>query len=256
MEFEENITALYTLISKVNTKTSKTPPAAYLELNEIDAVLVVDELDGLELDALLDVQLLLVLEGALVEELLELLVTVVNAELFEAVDLEVLETGNIEHTNEGVGGLEREAQVDTTDDPVEQLRVEGLGKGVTTELSILDELTLLALLTTDGDEGVAKGFAYTITIKTEHGRQTSQSLGAVTRNAAVARSILNKAKLTNVEHSGGDTEDVGLLAAIEAAVVHRLLHDSEILHVIQALDVGGKTGLEVLLAAGRRKIGV
>ncbi len=72
----------------------------YLELDEIDAVLVVNEFDLLELDALLDVQLLFILKGALVEELLQLLVTIVDGELLEAVDLEVLETGNVEHTDE------------------------------------------------------------------------------------------------------------------------------------------------------------
>ena len=78
-----------------------------------------------------------VLENTLVEELLELLVTVVDAELLEAVDLEVLEAGNIKHPDEGVRVVEREALVDALDDPVEEFGVDGLGKGVATELGLL-----------------------------------------------------------------------------------------------------------------------
>ena len=48
-----------------------------------------------------DVLLLLQGEHVLVEELLELLVDVVNANLLEAVVVEDLEAGNVEHTNVG-----------------------------------------------------------------------------------------------------------------------------------------------------------
>ena len=55
-----------------------------------DAVLVVDVVDLLDVEPLLLVQRLLLLEDALVEELLQLLVAVVDAELLEAIHLEVL----------------------------------------------------------------------------------------------------------------------------------------------------------------------
>jgi len=109
-----------------------------LGLNQIDAILVVDILDLLELDALLDVELLLVLKDANVEELLQLFVAVVDAKLLKTVHLEVLETSDIEHTNEVLRAVERKALVDATHDPVEKLAVEGFRKGITTKVSILD----------------------------------------------------------------------------------------------------------------------
>lgn len=54
-----------------------------------NAVLVVDELDFLDVESLLLVQTLLLLENALVEELLQLLVAVVDAELLKTVHGEV-----------------------------------------------------------------------------------------------------------------------------------------------------------------------
>ena len=78
------------------------------------------ELDGL----------LLVLERALVEERPQLLVAVVDGELLKAVDLEVLEAGNVQHTNEGLGAVKGEAEVDTSDDPVEQLEYRALANAL------------------------------------------------------------------------------------------------------------------------------
>ena len=53
--------------------------------NEINAILVVHIFDFFELDALLDVELLLILQHAQVEKLLQLLVAVVDAKLLKAV---------------------------------------------------------------------------------------------------------------------------------------------------------------------------
>ncbi len=69
--------------------------------------MVVDELHLLELDGLLDVQLLLVLEDAFVEELPQLLVAVVDGELLKAVDLEVLEAGTPMKASERSKGKHR-----------------------------------------------------------------------------------------------------------------------------------------------------
>lgn len=57
---------------------------------EVDAVLVVRVLYALHVQSLLLVELLLLLQDAVVEELLELLVAVVDAELLEGVDREEL----------------------------------------------------------------------------------------------------------------------------------------------------------------------
>ena len=59
--------------------------------DEVDGGLVVLEVDVVPGDALLAVFLLLQLEDVLVEEVLQRLVGVVDAQLLEAVDLEVLQ---------------------------------------------------------------------------------------------------------------------------------------------------------------------
>lgn len=57
--------------------------------------MVVDELDMLPIDALVIIFLLLQLEYMLHEELLEILVGVVDAELLEAIVIEVLEAEDV-----------------------------------------------------------------------------------------------------------------------------------------------------------------
>lgn len=59
--------------------------------------MIVDELDVLPINALVIVLLLLQLEYMLNEELLEVLVGVIDAELLEAVVIEVLEAEDVQH---------------------------------------------------------------------------------------------------------------------------------------------------------------
>ena len=63
--------------------------ANLLRLDQIAANLVVEELDGLPLDTLSGVLVLLGLERELDEDLLQLLVDVVDAQLLEAVFLHI-----------------------------------------------------------------------------------------------------------------------------------------------------------------------
>ena len=73
-----------------------------------------------------------------VEELLELLVGVVDAQLLEAVELEDFESGNVEDSDEGgslaLGPVQR--PVDPGHDPLEQPLVHGLGDGLDGELDL------------------------------------------------------------------------------------------------------------------------
>ena len=71
-----------------------------LGLDQVDAGLVVVEVDHLPLDPLLDVLLLLQLEHVHVELLLQLLVGVVNAELLKGVHLKSLKAVDVEHPDE------------------------------------------------------------------------------------------------------------------------------------------------------------
>ena len=73
-----------------------------------------------------------------VEKLLELLVCVIDAELFKAVQLEDLKTGDIKDSNEGgsltLGSVQR--PVDPHHDPLEQPLVHGLADGLNGELDL------------------------------------------------------------------------------------------------------------------------
>ena len=73
-----------------------------------------------------------------VEELLELLVGVVDAQLLEAVQLEDLESGDVEDADEGgplaLGPVQR--PVDPVDDPLEEALVHRLRDGLDGELDL------------------------------------------------------------------------------------------------------------------------
>ena len=70
-------------------------------LHELDGGLEVHaEVDHLPLDALAHVLLLLQHEHVVVEELLQLLVAEVDADLLEGVELEDLEAGDVQHADE------------------------------------------------------------------------------------------------------------------------------------------------------------
>ena len=67
--------------------------------NHVQCCLVVHEGDLLPVDALPGVLLLLHLEDVLDEELLDVLIAVVDAELFKTVVIEILKSKNIQNTN-------------------------------------------------------------------------------------------------------------------------------------------------------------
>ena len=74
----------------------------------------------------------------MVEELLQLLVGVVDAELLEAVEVEDFEPGNVEDSNEAgaltLGAIQ--GAIDSEDDPLEEPLVSGLGNGFHGELNL------------------------------------------------------------------------------------------------------------------------
>ena len=67
--------------------------------NEIERLLIVYKLDVMPIDCLVVVLLLLHLENVLDEELLQVLVGVVDAELLERVGSEVFEAEDVEHAD-------------------------------------------------------------------------------------------------------------------------------------------------------------
>merc|ERR1712131_323592 len=118
---------------------------AHLLLNQLDGDdQVHTEVDESPLDTLGLVLFLLLDEHVVVEELLETLVGVVDQKLLQHVELENLEAGNVQDTDEvlpGVRGVQ--GVVDQQDDPVEHTGKEGLGSSRDGESDLLQILTLL-----------------------------------------------------------------------------------------------------------------
>ena len=106
--------------------------AADLVLDQVQAVLIVRELDKTPFDFLFLVLNLLHLKDVLVELLLQGFVRVIDAQLLEGIVHEALEPENIQHTDARPHqfGLHDDAHVDRAHNPVEQLAVDGLGNRV------------------------------------------------------------------------------------------------------------------------------
>ena len=101
--------------------------------NEVAHDLVVEVLDRSPFDLLLYVFFLLSFQRELNEDLLKFLVNVVDAKLLERVVLEDFEAVDVEYTNDlsmCLAGFHRD--VDAGDDPLEEVVVNSLGKGVST----------------------------------------------------------------------------------------------------------------------------
>ena len=102
-----------------------------IPVNEIQTLLVVGEADGFPLNALLEVEVLLGLEDAVIKVLLEPFVGQIDAELFKAVGLEVLKTEDVENSNKrsllrSGGGL-----VDGVHQEAEEVRINGFADRIT-----------------------------------------------------------------------------------------------------------------------------
>jgi hypothetical protein len=96
-------------------------------VDEIDGGLrVKTEIDEGPVDLFLQVLLLFELEHVVIEELLQLFVGVIDANLLEAVLLEDFETSNIENADERVSTLLVEDLVGTLDDPQEETTEDSL----------------------------------------------------------------------------------------------------------------------------------
>eukprot|EP00732_Lithocolla_globosa_P001517 Lithocolla_globosa_v1_NODE_770_length_3312_cov_5.913417.p2 type:complete len:162 gc:universal NODE_770_length_3312_cov_5.913417:2095-2580(+) len=105
---------------------------AHSLLNQLDGWLKVEpKVDELPINALLDVLLLLENKHVVVEELLELLIGQIDAQLLKAIGLEDLKASNVETTDEGGRVLSvLQLGVDFVDHPLKQALVDRLGQGV------------------------------------------------------------------------------------------------------------------------------
>merc|ERR1719295_423511 len=133
-----------------------------------DTHLLLDQLDGDDqvhtkvdespLDTLALVLFLLLNKHVVVEELLKTLVGVVDEKLFQDVELENLETGDVQDADEilsRIGGVQR--VVDKGNNPIEHTGEEGLGSGGDGESHLLQILTLLDEIFADLQLGLHEG---------------------------------------------------------------------------------------------------
>ena len=101
------------------------------------------EIDHNPLDTFTLVLFLLKDKHVVIEELLETLVGVVDAKLLESVEVENLETGNIEHTTEeALGQISTQGTVDNLDQVIEETTEGGLGDGGKGIVTLVNSLTL------------------------------------------------------------------------------------------------------------------
>jgi hypothetical protein len=185
-----------------------------------------------------------------VEELLETLVGEVNAELLEGVELEDLETGNIEDTNELVLGLDTESVIDLVDNPEEETTVESLDKGITGVGSLGgvqgegDEVTTGH--NARGDDGGGKSG----TINLEKGSHlVGKNLGVLNGGLLVAGEL----DVTEVKDGGTDAEDEVLLLLGETEDVKGSNSVLELLLVVHVLNIIAVGDTEVLVVGGGSK---
>mmetsp|Transcript_17497 Transcript_17497/g.45739 ORF Transcript_17497/g.45739 Transcript_17497/m.45739 type:complete len:350 (+) Transcript_17497:1913-2962(+) len=209
---------------------------AAFALNHLNDILVVHVFHLFELDALLDIKLLLVLEDALIEELLQLLVTKVDGELLERVDLKVLETCDIKDPNivHGTVLRVREALVRAPYDPVEQLRVQCLRQRISAKLGLHWRETLVAILPGDRDGLETHGFLDGPRLKAKHLRDALKRTFRRVRDLCTVTRLFH-VEISHVEHRSRHTEDIGLFRGFKAAVGHGFFHHSEVLDVVKTV---------------------
>mmetsp|Transcript_87204 Transcript_87204/g.262030 ORF Transcript_87204/g.262030 Transcript_87204/m.262030 type:complete len:223 (-) Transcript_87204:298-966(-) len=98
----------------------------FLLVYEVQALLIVNELDVLPLDALRFILSLLGLEDIPIELLLQPLIGVVDGQLLERIDLEIFETENVEDPNKsGDHCIISEHSVAACDQPSKLLAIDG-----------------------------------------------------------------------------------------------------------------------------------
>ena len=207
-------------------------------LDEVDAPLVVLVLDRRPLDALLVVERLLRLEDEAEEELLELLVGKVDAELLEGVLEEGLEAVHVEEADEGAVLLQLPAQllVDLRDAPVEELRVEVLCERVAREERLLwrevhaDPLVARGL----GEDHRAADEA---PVEVRHAQQLRHRLHRLVARRRINLSVVLAAErnVAEVQQAGDDLEDAVLGVGVEADGLEGGEGAPEALHVVDPI---------------------
>lgn len=170
-----------------------------------------------------------------VEELLETLVGVVDANLLEGVDLEDLETRDIQDTNEVSLSLLGKHQVDLLDEPQEKTSIEGLSKGIARESSFLRVELGGDEVATSKNAGLNETLLEVASINVEQVGDGVEGglvgdLGSLTVGGV-------EDQVTKVEDGGESSEDGELLLGGDAHDGHGIAGVLELVGIVDSLDV-------------------
>merc|ERR1711963_933269 len=200
------------------------------------------EVDHDPVNSLTHVLLLLDDKHVVVEELLQLLVDKVDGDLLEAVVLEDLEAGNIEHSTEvGLlhGGVD-EGVVTLDDQPLEDAIEDGTGNTTGGHGGLLTGLTLGDPLGSDLDPGLAEGLEQGLGVNSEGSSSLArEGLHAVVSNLSLVVTTLGLVNDATASHNtGGQHVAVELLLLCEAKDVEGVLGVEKLLVVVDGVDLG------------------
>ena len=173
----------------------------------------------------------------MVKQLLQLLICVVDAELLKAVQVEDLETRNVEDSDEAgaltLGSVKR--PVDPRHDPLEEPLVGGLADGLHSELDLLLGLGLGHVVAANLDSGLEEGLGEVGDLDAEQMRDLLGH-GVVGERGLVGVALLLELHVPEEEAGADDAPDGGHVLLADAHDPHRVLGGRELLHVVNPRD--------------------
>merc|ERR1719282_444588 len=210
---------------------------AHLFLNQLNGGQQVHaKIDKGPLDTLLLVLFLLLDEHVVVEELLETLVSVVDEEPFQGVELENLKTGNVQDTDELFPWIRRVKRViDKSNDPIEHSGVQRLGSGRNGKCHLVFVLTLFDKIFADLQFGFHESVHKVVAIDTNECGSFGHFLHTIGLSLLLA-TLLFPLGIAEVANGDGCLVKSILLILIETQCIESLISCLHLLFVIHARD--------------------
>jgi len=164
-----------------------------------------------------------------IEQLLQLLVRVIDAQLLEGVQLEYLEAGHIQYTNKtGTLSLRPiQRSVDSVHQPTEHPLVAGLRDRFYSKLHLLLCLRLRHKITANLDARLQEGLRHLGNAQTQQMRDFLCHR-VVGQRRLIGIPLLTKLHRAKQHHGGNDTENGGKVLVGHAHDVHRLYCGEEL----------------------------
>ena len=183
-----------------------------------------------------------------VEQLLQLLVGVVDAELLEAVELEDLKASNVEDADEAgalpLGPVQR--AVDPCYDPFEQSLVRGFADRFNGELNLLLALSLGDVVPPNLDARFEKSFGQVGDLDAQ---QVGHFLchGVVGKGGLVGGALLLELHVAEHEGGGDDSPDAAHVLIRNPHHLHRVLGGGKLLDIVDARNLDTAVGHECVV---------